>query len=129
GVALVRPRGTIGDHGIEERDAEFLDVRARRRADVDPDLVDAYDGGVGAVLLREVSVEDRTHSEHAVLAAVGREYAHALRLERLVPERMRRHRAGAMQAHVALIGDLTYGVRREVERARDHAPRRAGADR
>ena len=110
-VALVGPRRPIRDHGIEQRDAEPFGVGARRRAHVDPELVHADDGGVTAVLLREVPVEDGAHAEHSTFAAVRGEDAHALRFERLVPERKRRRGARAMQPHIAVVGDLADGVR------------------
>src|ERR1035437_2410831 len=79
------------------------------------------------MLLREVSVENGADTEHAILAAVRGEDAHALRLKRLVPERKRGCGARAMEPHVAVVGDLADGIRRGIERARDHASRRARA--
>src|SRR5258708_1689113 len=75
-----------------------------------------------------MAVEDRADAEYAVLTAAGGEDANALGLERLIPERMRRHRARAVQPYVALVRDFAHDIRRHVERARDPPPRGARTD-
>jgi hypothetical protein len=76
------------------------------------------------MLLREVAIRD---CDHAGNTAGARHDGDALRLVELVPERMG-GTAGPANSQVPITRDLADHVRRDIESAGDHAPRRSAAD-
>ena len=81
------PWRQMARHGIEQGDAERLDVRTRFDARIDPELVMCHQRGLVGVLGGEVSVRSRDDARDG---PGGRQHSHLLRLELLVPQRVRR---------------------------------------
>ena len=85
---------------IQQRNAERLDIGARLGAHVDPEIVSGHERGLASVLDREVSVRP---GHDAGDGTGGRQHAHLLRLELLVPQRMARSAADPMEPQVAVV--------------------------
>ena len=111
--------------GIQQRNPERLDLGARLGPHVQPEIVSRGHRGLVRVLLCEVPVRP---GDHARDRPGGRQHPHLLRLELLIPQRVPRSAADPVQPQIPIVPDLRHGIARTVERTRDDAVRRAGAD-